>query len=114
MDIQLERKQRSFLDPYCMLWRCLRKLHRVADAFPADTALNEALRKASKRRAIYAGAPSLGCLAQYLNELLDQDPFLAFYPVFVCGTTWYIHIDDGEGCVLLDNELLYEDYELTQ
>lgn len=84
------------------------------DELRAEEEQIEALRKASKRRAIYAGAPSLGCLAQYLNELLDQDPFLAFYPVFVCGTTWYIHIDDGEGCVLLDNELLYEDYELTQ
>lgn len=74
----------------------------------------EELRKASKRRAVYAGTPSLGCLAQHLNELLDQNPFLAFYPVFICGTAWYIHIDEGQVCVLLDNELLYEDYELTQ
>ena len=74
----------------------------------------EEIRKASKRRAINAGAPSLGCLTQYLNEALDQNPFLAFYPVFVGGTSWYIHIDEGKNHVLLDNDLLYEDFELTQ
>lgn len=84
------------------------------DELRAEPEQIEELRKVSKRRAIYAGAPSLGCLTQYLNELLDQNPFLSFYPVFICGTAWYIHIDEGQVCVLLDNELLYEDYELTQ
>lgn len=84
------------------------------DEFKAEQERIEELQEASKRRAIYTGAPSLGCLTQYLNELLDKNPFLAFYPVFVCGTTWYLHIDEGQNHVLLDNELLYEDYELTR
>ena len=92
----------------------LKQMDWNLDEVRAEQKQIEEFRKVSKRRAIYAGSPSLRCLAQYLNELLDQNPFLAFYPVFVCGTSWYIHIDEGKNHVLLDNELLYEDYELTQ
>lgn len=110
----------EMLDDIASSGRCLpggyilKRMDWDLDELRAEEEQIEALRKASKRQAIYAGAPSLGCLTQYLNELLDKNPFLAFYPVFVCGTTWYIHIDEGKNHVLLDNDLLYEDYELTR
>ena len=72
------------------------------------------LRAESKRRVIEVGAPAVSYLIELLERLVAEDPDLASFPVYFGGADWYLHIDKQDRCVVFDEDMLYEEYELDE
>ena len=70
------------------------------------------LKTQSKHRAFDVGAPMVSELIELFENLIEQDPMIAQFPVYFAGGDWYLHVDGKDLCVIMDEEMLYEEYEL--
>lgn len=82
------------------------------DELRAEEAHMAQLKAQSKHRAFDVGAPTVSDLIELFENLIDEDPMIAQFPIYFGGADWYLHVDGSDMCVIMDEELLYEDYEL--
>ena len=84
------------------------------EALHTDEERGEKLRAESQRRAAFAGVPTIMGVIKTLEHLVAQDKDIVPYPVYCCGCECFLHPDAGRLEIIIDNELLYEDYELNE
>lgn len=84
------------------------------DELRAEEERIEKLRAESKRRVMDMGAPTVSELIKTMESLVEEDPSVAEFLVYYGGAEWYMHIDKADRCVIFDEEMIYEDYELDE